>query len=89
MASPPRSLSKETQKRLQDLALATFHAVGARDLLRVDIIVNDEETIILEGNSIPGFTATSLIPKAAAAAGLPFPDLCTRLIGAALARGAG
>ncbi len=86
---PPRSLSKETQKRLQDLALATFHAVGARDLLRVDIIVNDEETIILEGNSIPGFTATSLIPKAAAAAGLPFPDLCTRLIGAALARGAG
>lgn len=86
---PPRSLSKETQKRLQDLALATFHTLGARDLLRVDIIVNADETIILEGNSIPGFTATSLIPKAAAAAGLTFPNLCKRLIDAALARGAG
>ena len=86
---PPRSLSKKTQKRLQDLALATFHTLGARDLLRVDIIVNADETIILEGNSIPGFTATSLIPKAAAAAGLTFPNLCKRLIDAALARGAG
>ena len=86
---PPRSLSKKTQKRLQDLALATFHTLGARDLLRVDIIVNADETIILEGNSIPGFTATSLIPKAAAAAGLTFPNLCNRLIDAALARGAG
>jgi D-alanine-D-alanine ligase len=86
---PPRSLSKETQKRLQDLALATFHTLGARDLLRVDIIVNADETIILEGNSIPGFTATSLIPKAAKAAGLAFPNLCARLIDAALARGGG
>ena len=86
---PPRSLSKETQERLQDLALATFHTLGARDLLRVDIIVNADETIILEGNSIPGFTATSLIPKAADAAGLTFPKLCARLIRAALARGAG
>ena len=57
--------------------------------MRVDIIVNADETIILEGNSIPGFTATSLIPKAAAAAGLAFPELCARLIGAALARGGG
>ena len=86
---PPRKMTKERQKQLQALALATFHTVGARDLLRVDIIVNDEETIILEGNTIPGFTPTSLIPKAAAAAGLAFPDLCARLIGAALTRGAG
>ncbi|MEO6572417.1 MAG: D-alanine--D-alanine ligase [Polyangiaceae bacterium] len=67
-------------------------ALGCRDLSRVDMIVGDDgnpaAVSILEVNTMPGFTATSLYPEAAAFAGLPFPKLCDALVQRAVQRGA-
>ncbi|MDX9866937.1 MAG: D-alanine--D-alanine ligase [Kiritimatiellia bacterium] len=66
------------------LALLAYQAVGCRGVSRVDFRVTPAgETFVLEINTIPGFTATSLLPKAAARAGLSFPALCARLIATA------
>ena len=64
-----------------------FAAVGGRDYARVDIMVRgDGRPVVLEVNTLPGMTETSLLPKAAAAAGLDFPGLCERMVNLALAR---
>ena len=85
---PPQAIPVELQKKLQEAALNFYRATGARDILRVDILVNIEsgEYCVLEGNTIPGCTANSLVPKAARIAGISFPELCSRLVRAALAR---
>jgi D-alanine-D-alanine ligase len=68
-------------KRVQAAGLAAFRAVGARDFARVDIIVSrDGEPWVLEINTLPGMTETSLLPKAAAAAGLSFAELCQQMV---------
>ena len=68
-------------------ALAAFRAVGGRDYGRVDVMVRPGgEPVVLEVNTLPGMTETSLLPKAAAAAGLSFPELCARMIDMALQR---
>jgi len=73
----PDALAAECQR----LAVAAMCAVGGRHLGRVDFRVDQQNRpYILEFNSIPGFTATSLLPKAAAEAGIPFPELCSRII---------
>lgn len=73
--------------RCQAEAEAAFKAVGARGMSRVDFRVSPEgEPYVLEINTIPGFTATSLLPKAAAKAGLSFSALCAELIGLAACR---
>jgi len=62
-------------------ALDCFHKLGCRHFARVDFIVTDEGTAFaLEVNTIPGFTGHSLLPKAAAKAGLSMSGLCTRII---------
>ena len=67
--------------RCQALALATFRALNARGLGRIDFRVTETgEPFVLELNSLPGLTATSLMPKAAAAAGMSFSDLCARIM---------
>lgn len=65
---------------LQDLALKSHRILGCSDFSRVDFIL-DENWVpyVLEVNTIPGFTATSLLPKAAAEAGIPFDELVFRL----------
>lgn len=73
--------------RIQDAALAAFHAVGGRDYARVDVMVRkDGSPVVLEVNTLPGMTETSLLPKAAAAAGLDYPQLCQRMVDLALRR---
>jgi D-alanine-D-alanine ligase len=68
----------------QRLALLAFQAVGCRGVSRVDFRVSPEgRPYALEINTIPGFTATSLLPKAAARAGLSFSVLCARLLATA------
>lgn len=65
-------------------AMAEF--VGARDLARVDFMLGEDGPKALELNALPGFTAHSLVPMAAAAAGTPLPDLCLSLVGMAARR---
>jgi D-alanine-D-alanine ligase len=62
--------------------------LGCRDLSRVDFVVDAaaDETTVLEVNTLPGMTATSLFPEAAQVAGIPFPALCDRLVRKAHAR---
>jgi D-alanine-D-alanine ligase len=87
----PAKLPPATTERVHEVALEAHRALGCRDLSRVDFVVGDDEdpekVTLLEVNTLPGFTATSLYPEAAAAAGIPFPALCDRLVRHAFARG--
>lgn len=77
----PAPISASLTRTLQALALKAHHALGLRDLSRVDILVDRQSNpFVLEANSIPGFTETSLLPKAARCAGLGFEDLCLKLL---------
>ena len=65
-------------------ALDCFDALGCRHFGRVDFVLSDDRiAYVLEVNTIPGFTSHSLLPKAAARAGLAMSDLCTRIVEAA------
>jgi D-alanine-D-alanine ligase len=82
---PPR-VSLGTIALLKDLGLRAHRALGCHVYSRVDILIDREgKPWVLEVNTIPGMTATSLLPKAAAAAQIPFPELCRRLIDLSLA----
>lgn len=73
--------------RIQAAALGAFNAVGGRDYARVDVMVRaDGSPVVLEVNTLPGMTETSLLPKAAAAAGIHFPQLCQQMVELALKR---
>lgn len=77
----PAELDSKTAARMQKTALKTFEALGARGFGRVDFRMTPEgEQYVLELNTIPGFTSHSLLPKAAAAAGIEFPELCDRIM---------
>jgi D-alanine-D-alanine ligase len=85
----PAPLSPLDAARAQHLARQAHQCLGCRDFSRVDMIATgDGALLVLEVNTIPGFTDTSLVPKAAAAAGLGFEQLCVRLVEMALARAA-
>ncbi|NLI13683.1 D-alanine--D-alanine ligase [Pelotomaculum propionicicum] len=77
---PPR-IPEERQDFIKDLAVRTYKALGCRGLARVDFIMDrGGSPYILEVNTIPGMTATSLFPDAAKAAGIEFPDLIEKLL---------
>ncbi|MCL0080878.1 D-alanine--D-alanine ligase [Peptococcaceae bacterium] len=81
---PPR-LPDEYLKTTADLALRTYSAVGCRGLSRVDLIVTTKgKAYVLEINTLPGMTETSLVPDSARAAGIEFPDLVDLLVKSAL-----
>lgn len=83
----PADFDEATTRRIQEAALGAFAAVGGRDYARVDVMVRpDGSPVVLEVNTLPGMTETSLLPKAAAAAGLDFPSLCERMVRLALSR---
>ncbi|MCU0693724.1 MAG: D-alanine--D-alanine ligase [Polyangiaceae bacterium] len=86
----PADLPETIGERVQRIACEAHVALGCRDLSRVDFVVGDRDdprTItVLEINVLPGMTATSLYPEAAAAAGIAFPALCERFVRAAVAR---
>jgi D-alanine-D-alanine ligase len=83
----PADFDAATTKRIQRAALGAFKAIGGRDYARVDVIVCvNGEPVVLEVNTLPGMTETSLLPKAAAAAGLDYAQLCQRMIDLALER---
>ncbi len=84
----PADLAPAVVRELQEAALEVFGRLQHRDYSRMDFRLSEAgRPFLLEGNTLPGFTATSLVPKAAAAAGIDFETLCTRLVEAALDRG--
>ena len=83
----PAPFDRTGTSRIQDAALAAFRAVGGRDYSRIDLMVRQNgDPVVLEVNTLPGMTETSLLPKAAAAAGLSYADLCQRMVDLALQR---
>jgi D-alanine-D-alanine ligase len=73
----PAALDGETTLAVQQAALAAHRALGVEIYSRVDVLLDKRNRpFVLEANTIPGMTETSLLPKAAAAAGLSFPALC-------------
>lgn len=77
----PARISSETTRRVQEAAAAAHKSIGGRVYSRVDLMLDaNENAWVLEINTIPGMTALSLLPKAAAAAGISYPQLCERII---------
>jgi D-alanine-D-alanine ligase len=82
----PARVSEELRAECQRVAIEAHRALGCRGMSRSDTIVTSEgEVYLLELNTIPGMTSTSLLPDSARAAGIEFPELCDRLVRLALA----
>jgi D-alanine-D-alanine ligase len=77
----PANIDATLTKKIQELALQAFRALGLMVYARVDVILSETgEPFVLEANTIPGMTEASLLPEAAAAAGIGYADLCARII---------
>jgi D-alanine-D-alanine ligase len=77
----PAEISEDRTRAIQDLALRAHRSLGLQVYSRVDIMLPDEgEPSVLEVNTIPGMTEASLLPEAAAAAGIGYTELCARII---------
>ena len=77
----PAELSAECTAAVQDLAVRAFCACGCTGVARLDVMLDDEgEPYAIEVNAVPGMTATSLVPDAARAVGIEFPELCEKIL---------
>jgi D-alanine-D-alanine ligase len=77
----PARVPAEVQEKLSSIAVESYKAIGCRGFARVDFIVGENgQPYVLEINTIPGMTETSLLPDAAKAAGIEFPDLVEMII---------
>lgn len=85
----PADLTQEETGRVQELARQAFDALKLRGYARIDfrMSADDGTFYCLEANTLPGMTELSLIPQAAAAAGISFGELCERIVELALERG--
>ena len=82
----PADLDAATTRAVQEAALAAHRSLGIEIYSRVDVLLDSQNRpFVLEANTIPGMTETSLLPKAAAAAGIPFPELCKTIAELSLA----
>ena len=81
----PARLPEDVTERLFDLAKRAHAALGCRGVSRTDFIVDEQgNPWILETNTLPGMTATSLLPDTASRVGMSYADLCTKLVNLAL-----
>lgn len=81
----PANIPEAVAKQAQQQALTAFHSLSCEGYARVDFRMNDQnELYCLEVNTLPGMTATSLVPKAAKAAGISFEELIEKIIHQAL-----
>lgn len=86
----PAELDEDVAERLREMAVAAFRALDGQGLARVDFFVGPGgELTVNEVNTMPGFTPTSLYPRAWAVTGLDYPTLLATLVDTALARGSG
>ena len=84
----PARLDEKTTKLAQEYAVRAHVALGCRGASRTDFIVTDDGTpVILETNTIPGMTETSLLPDSARRSGIEFPELCKYFVELALEDG--
>ncbi len=81
----PMDVSEDISDFTQDIAVAAFEALGCEGFARADFrLSEDGQPFCLEMNTIPGFTDTSLVPKAAKSLGIEFPELCQNILQLAL-----
>ncbi len=80
----PARISDELTALAWSYAIKCHTLLGCRGMSRTDVIVSDDGTYVLEVNTIPGMTPTSLLPQAAAHAGIKFPELLDRIIDSAM-----
>ena len=81
----PAHISSDRAREAQDVARRAFQALKLRGCARIDFRMTEDGSLFcLEANTLPGMTQTSLIPQAAAAAGISFPELCERIALSAL-----
>ena len=83
----PAALPNDLTKKIQAMAVAAYDTLGCDGFARIDIRIDEAgRPYILELNTIPGFTETSLFPKAAAKAGYSFLQVCEKLLDLAYAK---
>ncbi|MCX7661767.1 MAG: D-alanine--D-alanine ligase, partial [Candidatus Omnitrophica bacterium] len=82
----PAQIDRETTLKIQECALLAHKSLGCFGFSRVDMILKGKDVYVLEVNTIPGLTETSLLPKAAKARGIDFLSLCIKLIESAYRR---
>ncbi|HLO99141.1 MAG TPA: UDP-N-acetylmuramate--L-alanine ligase, partial [Fimbriimonas sp.] len=82
----PARLSTELTETAQSIALRCHEAMGCSGATRTDMLIRDGEIFVLEVNTLPGMTPTSLLPRSALSAGISFPDLCKAIAEEALVR---
>jgi D-alanine-D-alanine ligase len=82
----PARISEAATDRVRALAIETFVRARCSGLARVDFFVEGDEVLVNELNTMPGFTGTSVYPKLWEASGVPFAELCDRLVGFAAGR---
>ncbi len=80
----PAPIDGEITAQAQLYAFRAFRVLKLRHYARIDFILAQDQLFCLEANTLPGMTATSLLPKAAAASGTSFPELCDRIVQLAL-----
>jgi D-alanine-D-alanine ligase len=86
----PAELPPRVAETVRELAARAFEAIGAEGIARVDVFVTpDDEVVVNEINTMPGFTPISMYPKMWEASGLAYPELISELIQLALERDTG
>jgi D-alanine-D-alanine ligase len=85
----PAKIDNKKTGEVQEMALRAFRSLGLQVYARVDVLLPETgDPFVLEANTIPGMTEASLLPEAAAVAGISYVDLCKRIIELSLAKGA-
>ena len=83
----PAHIPEEKTREIQELALRAHRSLGLQVYCRVDVLLPENGApTVMELNTIPGMTPTSLLPEAAAACGISYPQLCARIIELSLAK---
>jgi D-alanine-D-alanine ligase len=83
----PARIGEAETKEVRELAGRVFRAIGGSGLARCDFFVREDgEVLVNELNTIPGFTSTSVFAKLFEADGVPYPELCDRLVRLAVER---
>jgi D-alanine-D-alanine ligase len=83
----PAKIDQKKTGEIQEMAMRAFRSLGLKVYARVDVLLSENgEPFVLEANTIPGMTETSLLPEAAAVAGISYVELCKQIIALSRAR---